>query len=357
VPLGFVVNPLAGAGGPLALKGSDGLTAAAATGWATARAARAIAGLAGRPVTLFTAAGAMGEDVARAAGLNATVVYRPAGESTGADTTAAVRACIAAGARLIVFVGGDGTARDVLAAAPPGEPLAVPVLGVPAGVKMHSAVFAPSPASAADSVAAVIGGLPGAVMAAEVMDRNAAGQLQLFGMLPVLAAPRRQAAKAAGPDADAALVAAIAGAAARLRAAPLCLIGPGLTMLALKRALGAEGTLLGVDVFAHGRCVLADATEAQLLGLCREAPPLLVLGVVGGQGFLLGRGNRQLGPRVLEQVQWPPLVLASAAKLAALPGGRLLVDSGDELLDKQLAGHVAVRTGPRQTMMMRIDAA
>ena len=144
--IGFVVNPLAGSGGPLALKGSDSIDPALASGsdWAEARAIRALAGLAGRPVRLLAGAGPMGETAAAAAGLAVTIVHRPAAPSTGADTTACVRACVAAGADLILFVGGDGTARDVLAAAP-----AVPVLGVPAGVKMHSGVFAPSPATAA----------------------------------------------------------------------------------------------------------------------------------------------------------------------------------------------------------------
>jgi predicted polyphosphate/ATP-dependent NAD kinase len=126
VRLGFIVNPLAGAGGPLALKGSDGLGLNAATGWAAARAALALKGLAGTGVTLLTGGGAMGEDLAVAAGFAPHVVHRPAGVSTAADTTACVEACAAAGAQLIIFVGGDGTARDVLAAAPD-----VPVLGVP----------------------------------------------------------------------------------------------------------------------------------------------------------------------------------------------------------------------------------
>lgn len=352
--IGFVVNPLAGSGGPLALKGSDSIDPALASGsdWAEARAIRALAGLAGRPVRLLAGAGPMGETAAAAAGLAVTIVHRPAAPSTGADTTACVRACVAAGADLILFVGGDGTARDVLAAAP-----AVPVLGVPAGVKMHSGVFAPSPATAAAILADLADSDHRATAEAEVIDRDADGHMHLYGRLPVLAGKARQAAKAAGPDADTALAGAVAAAAALVRAEPLCFIGPGLTMLALKRALGSEGTMLGVDVFAHGRPVLADATQAQLLDLAHTATPRLVLGVVGGQGYLLGRGNQQLGRAVLARAGWPPMVLASAAKLAALPGGRLLVDTGDEALDQHLAGHVQVRTGPRQSMMMRIDAA
>ena len=349
--LGFVVNPLAGAGGPLALKGSDGLGLNAAAGWAAARAALALRGLAGTDVDLITGSGAMGEDIAIAAGFAPDVVHRPNGPSTGADTTACVAACVAAGAQMILFVGGDGTARDLLAVQPD-----VPVLGVPAGVKMHSGVFATSPGAAAAMLGRAIGGGLIDSVDAEVIDRDAAGDIILYGRLKALAHPARQAAKAARADPDAALAGAIAEVAARVATAPLCLIGPGLTMHKLKTALGAKGTLLGVDVFVHGGLMIEDATQAQLLALTGDQPPLLVLGVVGGQGFLLGRGNQQLGPELLEHVQWPPVIIASAAKLAALPRPALLVDTGDAALDSRLAGHVQVRTGARQAMMLQIVA-
>lgn len=348
--LGFIVNPLAGAGGPLALKGSDGLGLNAAAGWAAARAALALKGLAGTGAHLLTGSGAMGEAIAIAAGFAPTVVQKPKGDSTGADTTACVEACLAAGAQLIIFVGGDGTARDVLAARPD-----VPVLGVPAGVKMHSSVFATSPGAAAAMLGKAMCGPLIDIVDAEVIDRDADGSIRLHGTVKVLAHPARQAAKAARADADAALSGAIAEVKAMVAAAPLCLIGPGLTMHRLKIALAGRGTLLGVDVFAHGELLVEDAAQAQLLALPGGA--LLVLGVVGGQGFLLGRGNQQLGPDVLAQVQWPPIIIASAAKLAALPRPALLVDTGDEALDARLAGFLQVRTGPRQAMMMRIDAA
>ena len=348
--LGFIVNPLAGAGGPLALKGSDGLGLNAAAGWAAARAALALKGLAGTGAHLLTGSGAMGEAIAIAAGFAPTDVQKPKGDSTCADTTACVEACLAAGAQLIIFVGGDGTARDVLAARPD-----VPVLGVPAGVKMHSSVFATSPGAAAAMLGKAMCGPLIDIVDAEVIDRDADGSIRLHGTVKVLAHPARQAAKAARADADAALSGAIAEVKAMVAAAPLCLIGPGLTMHRLKIALAGRGTLLGVDVFAHGELLVEDAAQAQLLALPGGA--LLVLGVVGGQGFLLGRGNQQLGPDVLAQVQWPPIIIASAAKLAALPRPALLVDTGDEALDARLAGFLQVRTGPRQAMMMRIDAA
>ncbi len=354
--LGFLVNPLAGIGGPLALKGSDGdaaraaLAAADGGGPAQARAVRALMGL---REPLLTISGAMGADAAAAAGVPYRIVHHSPAPSAAADSVAAARALVAAGAELIVFVGGDGTARDLA-----GMGLPVPVLGVPAGVKMHSPVFAPSPASAAAAIAELAAAPSCRVVTAEVLDRDAAGQVQLYGTLLVPAAAPRQPAKASAGSADADLAAAITRAADTLRTAPLAIIGPGLTMYQLKSALAGCGTLMGVDAFAHGAPVALDADAAHLLQLAAATPPVLALGVVGGQAYLFGRGNQQLSPALIRQAVWPPTVLASAAKLAALPGGRLLVDTGCEALDQALAGrHISVHTAPRRTMMMRIDAA
>lgn len=346
--LGLIVNPLAGIGGPLGRKGSDGLAARGDSSPAQARAARALMAL---RAPIITCAGAMGEAAARAAGVPCHIAFHPPAQSTAADTIAAARALLAAGAELILFAGGDGTARDLA-----GLDLPVPLLGIPAGVKMHSPVFAPSPASAAPIIAGLAAAPRCATTRAEVLDRDADGAMQLFGSLLVPAAARRQPAKASAGSPDADLEAAIAHAAETLRSAPLAIIGPGLTMHRLKSALAGTGTLLGVDAFAHGAPVAIDADAATLLAL--PGTPRLVLGVVGGQGFLLGRGNQQISPALMAAAAWPPLVIASAAKLAALPGGALLVDSGSEALDAALHGrHIQVHTAPRRTMMMRIDAA
>lgn len=358
--IGLIVNPLAGLGGPLALKGSDAemgrrALAAGATAQAGARMQAALDRLAALPATWLAAGGAMGEDAARAAGLAPTIVHRPADPSGADDTVAAARALAGAGAELIVFAGGDGTARDLLRAE-----VAAPVFGIPAGVKMHSAVFAGSPASAAAALADLI--RSGAVRpaAGEVLDRpHPDAPPQLYGVLPTPAGARLQPAKAAGPgDSDEALAAAAALLARQLGDAPLVFVGPGATMRQVKRALGAEGTLLGVDAYCRGRLVARDADAGRLAVLAAGTPPVIVLGVVGGQGFLLGRGNQQLSAAVVARAGRAGLrVLASAAKLAALPGGTLRVDSGDAALDTLLAGHLPVITGPRRSMMMRVEPA
>jgi predicted polyphosphate/ATP-dependent NAD kinase len=353
VRLGFLVNPVAGIGGPLALKGSDGADARAAhargvIGPAPLRSMRALAGLEPKQFAILTAAGAMGADAARAAGHAPQIVHAATAPSSGDDTIAAARALRDAGAQIIVFAGGDGTARDIMAAA-----TGLPVLGIPAGVKMHSGVFAASPAAATAMLIAARDGVR--TTPAEVIDRDADGQLRLHGLLAALAGPRRQSAKGLAAAADALLPGAIAEVAARLADEAFAIIGPGATMQAIKQALGGPATLLGVDVFSHGRCLAADVDEARLWQLLPAASPRLVLGVIGQQGFVLGRGNQIVSPRILGRIDRTRLTLvAGVSKLAAL-SGRLFVDTGDDGIDARLAGPMLVHTGRRRTMMMEIS--
>jgi predicted polyphosphate/ATP-dependent NAD kinase len=153
--LGLVINPLAGIGGPLALKGSDGraLVAEALAQGAELRApARAVMAL--EPLLPVAAklqvlgfSGAMAEDAVLAVGLPFVAIGTASGQpSTAEDTIAAAQRLKAEAVDLLLFVGGDGTARDIAQAV--GSDF--PVLGVPAGVKMHSGVYAVSPASAGE---------------------------------------------------------------------------------------------------------------------------------------------------------------------------------------------------------------
>lgn len=349
--IGLIVNPVAGVGGPFALRGSDGDRArkaieAGAVPLAGGRAGLALSGFGG---TVVTAAGAMGEDAARGAGLSPQIAYEPRNPSTAADTVGAAQAIIAGGIDLLVFAGGDGTARDLLAVV--GDK--VPVIGVPAGVKMHSAVFGVTPRA----VAEVIASAHPATRHGDVIDRGQDGHPVLFGrMRTPVSRGLVQAAKASRRlDADADLAAAVSAMAADVRTMPLAFIGCGTTMLAVKDLLGGGGTLLGIDAYAHGVPFAADADEARLWALAGDTVPQLVLGVVGGQGFLLGRGNQQLSPRLIRRIGRANIhVLASFAKLAAFEFARLAVDTGDPGLDAELAGHIKVNTGHRRAAIMRI---
>jgi predicted polyphosphate/ATP-dependent NAD kinase len=137
----------------------------------------------------------------------------------------------------------------------------------------------------------------------------------------------------------------------------LCLIGPGTTTRAIMAALGLEKTVLGVDVVRGGELVARDADERTLLALTEGADAAVVVTPVGGQGFLFGRGNQQLSPELLSRLGRERLVVvATEAKLAALGGRPLLVDTGDAALDAALAGYLRVITGPNRETVYRVAA-
>ncbi|MFG3256868.1 ATP-NAD kinase family protein [Streptomyces sp. NPDC048172] len=401
--IGLVVNPVAGLGGRVGLKGSDGVgvqeraRALGAVPRAGARASAALTELRARGVEfeLLTAGGPMGVDGGRA-------VHSPTGDVTSAaDTVAAVRALRAAGAGLLLFAGGDGTARDVHdALAPDGAE--VPVLGIPTGVKMHSAVFAVNPRAAGEVAAAYVRDAGGVrLRRAEVMDRDEAAlregrvTARLHGWLNVPHVPTRVQQRKTGsavvdPEAVGGLAAELAERVAELspalsgappgrdcpspddavrgrvvagravpRAPSALVLGPGTTTQGIAAALGADVSPTGVSVLAvEGRSasvVAPDATGDELLELARERAVLIALSPIGGQGFLLGRGNQQIGPELIRAVGAERLALvASEAKLAALGGRPLLLDSGDAALDAALSGYRPVLTGRGTCTMYRI---
>lgn len=367
--IGLIVNPLAGIGGPLAARGSDhyaSLEEACRQGGlpiAQHRAGRALARLrqmAG-DISILTASGLMGADVATRNGFQPAVVAETSGRTTARDTAQAVHAMIGHGVDLLLVAGGDGTARDVFSVA--GDRL--PMVGIPAGVKMHSAVFALSPEAAGETAALAIRQACGA-RPAEIMDADeadlAAGRpsARLLGYARTPDLPRLlQPAKGARPDGGEAAIAALGRTLAReIPADHLVILGPGTTMQAVKHAFGFEGTLLGVDAVAAGNVAALDADARQLETLCAGRSGVsLVIGVVGNQGFVFGRGNQQISPAVIHAAATHIHIVATRDKLTALPASRLHVDSGDTALDHALTGYRRVRTGPRDSMMMRLSAA
>jgi predicted polyphosphate/ATP-dependent NAD kinase len=369
--IGLVVNPVAGIGGPAGLAGSDGVdvqSLAAARGSAARAGERAALALSSLPPSteVLTAAGAMGEDAATAAHLRPRVVYIPASgataDTTAADTTAAVRALAAAGATLVLFAGGDGTARDVSAAL--ADIPHVAALGIPAGVKMYSPVFAVSPRAAGGLAAAWLGGgLP--LQTREVLDvdeaalRRARVEPRLYGELRVpYRAGRTQARKSPAPASEHdAIVRAARGAASAFRPGVRYLLGPGGTMAEVARVLGVEKTPLGVDVVLDGRLVRRGASEPELLDELAQGPAKAVVSIIGGQGFLLGRGNQQLSARVIAALGADPLVVvAPESKLIELQGRPLLVDTGDPVTDGSLTGFIRVVTGPAASSFYPVHA-
>jgi predicted polyphosphate/ATP-dependent NAD kinase len=358
--LGLIVNPVAGMGGRVGLKGSDGADiikralALGAVPECPVRARRALEQLSdlADSLKLLTCPGEMGETAARAAGFRPRLIGGISrGATTGADTERAAAEMLARSVDLILFAGGDGTARDICrVVADRGV-----VLGVPGGVKIHSGVFAASPAHAGRLARRyLLDAAAAPPREAEVMDIDEAAfrenrlSARLYGYLRVpFQREHLQSSKSGSSPGEEAALDAIASEVIRLMEPEiLYVIGSGSTTRAIMNRLGLPNTLLGIDAVLNRGLAGLDLNEEQLLALLADRPARIVLPVIGGQGFILGRGNQQISPRVIRQAGPKNLlVVATAAKLASLKGRPLRVDSGDPALDAELAGYVQVITG------------
>ena len=366
--LGLIVNPVAGMGGRVGLKGTDGADVVAralelgARAVAPARAGRALARLtpARDRVSILAGARAMGGDLARSHAFVTEDVAAGDRETTSADDT---RAAAAEMERrkvvLILFAGGDGTSRDIVDAVG----MRVPILGIPTGVKMHSGVFATSPEAAGDIVASHLLSSRRELGEAEVMDvdedalRSGRVSARLYGTARVpLDRTRLQHPKASSPAPDAALDALCRQLADEARVGGLTLFGPGTTTARALAHLGLEGTLLGVDAVDDGKLVGSDLNETQLLELLDGRSARLVVAVVGGQGYVFGRGNQQLSAEVIRRVGLENLeVVAALDKVIALDPATLRVDTGDLDLDRELCGHRRVRVAPHRFLVLAVS--
>ncbi len=372
--IGFVINPIAGMGGRVGLKGTDGLAVEAIRlGAEPVAAARALDSLrvfkglldctSGAPsIDWFTASGVMGSDALLASGFaTIQVVHMASAEPSAEDTRAAVRKFLHAEVDLVLFCGGDGTARDICSVT--GE--ATPILGIPSGVKMYSGVFGVTPARTAEILLRHLTGEIG-LADAEIVDldeekyRRDEWAVRLYMTARTPFEPTYvQTAKALifGTDEDTIKEDIASHLSEQIEAQPetLFLLGPGSTVQAIGRALNIDKTLLGIDAVTHRQIVGEDLNERQILDLlARYHERKLVLSPIGAQGFLLGRGNQQLSPTVIRRIGAENIiVVATSAKLARAPFLRF--DSGDSALDSDMISRkfLTVVVGYHRTRLVK----
>ena len=361
--MGLIVNPVAGLGGLVGLHGSDGelahkaleLGAKPTAGMRAMRAIRRLAVL--RPdLALVTAGGPMGADLIEDSD---RVRVLPVGDPTSAeDTRKTALAMRDIGVDLILFAGGDGTASDIVSAV--GRE--IPILGIPTGVKMHSGVFGTTPESAGELAAQFLSGDAGTrdaevVDVAEPRGHDDSGPVVIAAALVPNSRSLLQQAKAVrGADGEAALRALARELVAGFRDDDCVVVGPGTSVGVVMEEMGLVPTLNGVDVVKARQVVLSDANEGDLFALLGDCPrATLLLGVIGGQGFLLGRGNQQVSPRVVGRIgEGNVVIIASERKVLALDPPVLLVDVGAEQAEPVLSGYRRVLTGPGRSVIMRI---
>ena len=375
--LGLIVNPIAGMGGSVGLKGTDGedtpqrALSLGAEPQASKRTYEALSviGKAIPELPLVTCAGTMGEDIARSCGLTARIIEgvpQDGASTSPADTRRAALELRRLSVDLLLFAGGDGTARDICDALRTDgvAPAELPVLGIPAGVKMHSGVFALTPRKAGETATHFLNDRASELTDAEIMDidedafREGKVSATLHGYLKTpMGDDGVQATKSGAAPSDSQAAQDIARqVAADMTDDTLYIIGPGTTTAAIARELGMANTLLGVDVVANGKLLAADATERDLLRLTDGRQAKIVVTVIGGQGYIFGRGNQQISPRVIRRIgRENIIVVATAGKLRALDGRPLLVDTGDAALDEELSGYIRVITGYRESHIYRVS--
>ena len=367
--LGFIVNPVAGMGGRVGLKGSDGtdiLRKARQLGAqpeSPARATQALEAIAKlkSSVEVITYPDEMGEQECIQAGLTPTVIGEiRSGRTSAQDTQKAAQEMVDRGVDLLMFAGGDGTARNIYNAIADG----VSVVGIPAGVKIHSAVYAVTARSSGEVAAMFLQGTLMNVRDAEVMDideeafRNGIVTSRLYGYLRVPEESRHiQSVKAGSAQVEKEQLQGIAAEVVDLMGQDdrLFIIGPGTTTRAVMDALEIGNTLLGVDVVRYKKLVAQDVSESALLKLIADNKAVIVVTAIGGQGHILGRGNQQLSPRVVRAVgSQNIIIIATKEKLTSLSGRPLLVDTGDVNLNEQLSRYVRVVTGYGESVMYRV---
>jgi len=370
--IGLIVNPIAGMGGAVGLKGTDGketLEKAISLGAAPRAPQRAREALdmffsCGTEALFYTCPQDMGENVLKEYTKNYELVFPDFKEkaSSREDTLRAAKLMEELGVGLILFAGGDGTARDICEAVD----LRVPVLGIPSGVKIHSAVFAVTPKRAGELAARFLGGKVRNLKEMEVMDideeayRKGEVKARLFGYLLVPWERNKIQCRKSGSMASERVVqqAIAEEVVSAMEEGVLYLLGPGTTVKAIADRLGIEKSLLGVDAVLNRVSVGRDLAEKEILELLDKHPKAkTVVSPIGGQGYILGRGNLQLSPRVIRNVgKENIIVVATPQKVASLHGAPLLVDTGDSSLDMALVGIYPVITGYRERIFYRVEA-
>jgi len=406
--VGLIVNPVAGMGGKVGLKGTDGLAIvekAVMMGARPEAAAKALIALKALlpikdQIELVTCSGPMGEEAVLEAGFtprlidpslldspsleeipktpsSEEIIKSPSplrGEGRGggevsslwstlpAHTEAAAIALAKEPVDLLLFAGGDGTARNIHNAL--GENTALTVIGIPAGVKIHSAVYATTPRSAGELARQYLqeGSLP--VRQAEVMDidedafRDGRLSARLYGYLPVpCSGSLMQHLKVGGAAAETSTLEAIAEQVTEnMQTEVTYIVGPGSTISPIMEKLGLKNTLLGVDLVRDGKLLAADVGERELLDFIADKPAKIIVTVIGGQGYIFGRGNQQISAAVIRQVgKENIIVVATKEKILALEQNSLLVDTGSEEVNNLLRGYIKVVTGYREELICKVQ--
>ncbi|MHA1785592.1 MAG: ATP-NAD kinase family protein [Candidatus Helarchaeota archaeon] len=366
--IGLIVNPIAGMGGKVGLKGTDGeeiLEKAIKLGSqpiSQSRTKQFLKPLSAvrNAITILTCPGEMGENVSKEMGFNPQLICKISGEKTTAsDTKQAAVLMKEKGVNLIVFVGGDGTARDIFDAINQD----LPVIGVPSGVKIYSSCFAIKPEAAARITMKFLWEeLP--LRQAEILDIDEKSyreenklNIKFYGYLYVPYEPALlQESKLASPftiDEHENQIAIARHVIQELEDEVLYLLGPGTTVMAISEVLELEKTLLGVDILKNKKIIAFDVNEKKIIDIIKNKKAKIIVSPIGRQGMIFGRGNQQISPKIIRMIGKENIIVISTRyKLSTIKN--LKVDTQDPILDEELKGYMKVIVDFNELRMMKI---
>lgn len=370
--IGLLINPIAGMGGKVGLKGTDGqaiLAEAISRGAVPESARKAVKALEKlqplkADIQFLVASGEMGQDVVVDLGFKYEVIHQMTSESSVEDSRQLLEKLLREEVDLILFAGGDGTARDVTDTLPFEKE--IPVIGIPTGVKIHSPVYAVTPEDAGELAFEFLSDHLLAILEKEVIDIEEAAFrrdeiiTKVYGYLHVpydeshmqnLKSPSLQS------DADAQISGALQ-VIDDMKPDVFYIIGSGSTTHRILEELGLKGTVLGIDLVKNKELIAKDVYEQQILDLIGEAPAKLVVTPMGGQSYVFGRGNQQLSDKVLAKLDKEDLIILSTpTKLHSLKRQPLLIYTGNPEIDQKISGFYKVVTGYGQYSMYKIVPA
>lgn len=366
--IGLIVNPIAGMGGSVGLKGTDGVLEEAIKRGSipkaldkTLEALKQLNDLE-NDFQIVTCFGDMGENVTNKVNFNTKIIYSANSEhTTSQDTIQAAKKMLEEKVDLIIFSGGDGTARDIYK----GVQEKITSVGIPAGVKIHSPVFAQSPDKAGELARLYIEGKTTLTKEAEVLDINEdeyrKGNIitMLYGYLTVPIERRlMQNKKAPSLQSEKSQQYEIAKEVIEEMLPDIYyIIGPGSTTRSIMETLKLQYTLIGVDIICNKKLIANDLSEKQILKYINEKQSMLIITPTGGQGYLLGRGNQQISSNIIKKIgKESIIVIATKDKLANLRGEPLLVDTGCKETDNMIKGYSKVITGYMERTMYKISS-
>lgn len=356
--IGLIINPIAGMGGRVGLKGTDGeniiekaieLGSKKESGIKAQRALEELKDVKDDFI-IYLASGEMGEDVVDKLGYKYEVIYNPGKKTSRDDTLKLAQKLFEEKVDLIVFVGGDGTARDIFSAVE----TKIPAVGVPAGVKIHSPVYGKTPELTGRLVRDFIDGKELDYRDEEVVDldeeafRNDKVEVRLFGYLKVpFDQTYLQNQKSPTPQSDEKAQESIAlEIIDSMEDDVYYIIGSGTTPMHILEELGLDYTILGVDIVQNKKLVAKDVNEKEIIDIIKGKRAKLIVTPMGGQGYVFGRGNQQLSQNVLRLLEKDDItIIATEGKLKGLGDNDLLIYTLDDEVDKKLSGYYRVVIG------------